>query len=117
MAIFTSHYTMKKTILITGTSSGIGKATALKFASEGWSVVATMRSPEKETELTQRDNVLVTRLDVQHPETIAAAIEGGIAKFGRIDVLVNNAGYGVFAIGNDCSLPARKPGEMQPKGK
>ncbi len=89
---------MKKTILITGTSSGIGKATALKFANEGWNVVATMRSPEKETELTQRDNVLVTRLDVQHPETIAAAIEQGIAKFGRIDVLVNNAGYGEFGV-------------------
>ncbi len=42
---------MKKTILITGASSGIGKSTAKKFQSEGWNVIATMRTPEKETEL------------------------------------------------------------------
>ncbi len=91
-------YTMKKTILITGTSSGIGKATALRFAREGWNVIATMRSPEKETELTGLDNVLVTKLDVQQPETITAAIEAGIGKFGQLDVLVNNAGYGEFGV-------------------
>lgn len=89
---------MKKTILITGTSSGIGKATAITFAREGWNVIATMRSPEKETELTRLDNVLVTQLDVEKPVTITSAVQQGIGKFGRIDVLVNNAGYGEFGI-------------------
>ena len=43
----------KKTILITGASSGIGKATAIFFQAKGWNVVATMRTPDKESELTQ----------------------------------------------------------------
>jgi len=85
-----------KTILITGASSGIGKATAKKFAAQGWNVIATMRSPEKEQELTQLDHVLVTRLDVQDKESILKAILSGIEKFGKIDVLLNNAGFGVL---------------------
>ena len=85
---------MSKTILITGASSGIGKAAALKFSAEGWNVIATMRSPEKEQELTQFPNILVTKLDVQDTDSIRSAIAEGIAKFGQIDALVNNAGYG-----------------------
>ena len=83
---------MSKTILITGTSSGIGKTTAKFFQQKGWNVIATMRSPHKEEESTNLDNVLVTRLDVQDPSSITAAVEEGIAKFGKIDVLLNNAG-------------------------
>jgi NAD(P)-dependent dehydrogenase (short-subunit alcohol dehydrogenase family) len=71
-------FIMKKTIVITGTSSGFGKLAARKFAAEGWNVVATMRSPEKETELTQLDNVLVTKLDVQDIDSIHQAIDAGI---------------------------------------
>lgn len=85
---------MQKTVLITGTSSGIGKATALHFAQQGWNVIATMRSPEKETELIGKINVLVTRLEVTETDSIKSAISAGIEKFGQIDVLVNNAGYG-----------------------
>jgi NAD(P)-dependent dehydrogenase (short-subunit alcohol dehydrogenase family) len=48
---------MSKTILITGTSSGIGKATAIHSQQQGWNVIATMRSPEKETELNKLENV------------------------------------------------------------
>jgi NAD(P)-dependent dehydrogenase (short-subunit alcohol dehydrogenase family) len=87
---------MSKTILITGASSGIGKATARLFEEQGWSVVATMRSPEKEEELAAMANVLVTRLDLQDPASIRSAIEAGIARFGKIDVLLNNAGYGAY---------------------
>ena len=87
---------MSKTILITGASSGIGKATAALFQEKGWNVVATMRTPEKDQDLAQRDNVLVTRLDVTDAASIAAAVDAGIGRFGRIDVLVNNAGYGAY---------------------
>lgn len=85
-----------KTIFITGASSGIGKATAKLFQAKGWNVVATMRTPENETELTALDNVLVTRLDVLDLESIDSAIAEGLQRFGKIDVLVNNAGYGAY---------------------
>jgi len=89
---------MTKTILITGASSGIGNATAKLFHAKGWNVIATMRDPAKETELTKLSNVLVTRLDVGDLASIEAAIAEGIEKFGAIDALVNNAGYGVFGV-------------------
>ncbi|GAB5522556.1 MAG: oxidoreductase [Roseivirga sp.] len=87
---------MSKTILITGASSGIGKTTAKFFQEEGWNVIATMRVPEKEEELTELENVLVTRLDVLDLESITSAIKEGIVNFGQIDALVNNAGYGAY---------------------
>ena len=87
---------MNNTVLITGASSGIGKATAKLFQEKGWNVIATMRTPEKEEELKQLDNVLVTRLDVLDIDSINTAIQEGISKFGGIDVLVNNAGYGAY---------------------
>ena len=87
---------MNKTVLITGASSGIGKASAKFFQEKGWNVIATMRTPEKEEELTQLDNVLVSRLDVLDLESIDNTIKAGIENFGKIDVLVNNAGYGAY---------------------
>ena len=87
---------MSKTILITGASSGIGRVTAKHFHSKGWNVVATMRSPEKESELTELNNVLVARLDVLDPASIESAVTEGIGRFGTIDVLLNNAGYGAW---------------------
>lgn len=87
---------MSNTIFITGSSSGIGKVTAKLFQEKGWNVVATMRTPDKEEELTKLDNVLVTRLDVQDQSSIEEAVKLGIEKFGKIDVLLNNAGYGAF---------------------
>lgn len=89
---------MKKTILITGSSSGFGKAATMKFATNGWNVVATMRTPEKETAFTGFENVLVVKLDVQDNNSIQSAIQAGIDRFGKIDTLLNNAGYG--ALGN-----------------
>ena len=85
-----------KTILITGASSGIGKATARLFQRTGWNVVATMRSPDNETELGTLENTLVTRLDVTEPASIDEAVEAAIDRFGTIDVLLNNAGYGAY---------------------
>lgn len=85
---------MKKTILITGASSGIGKATATYFADQGWNVAATMRNPQNETELKQHDGIQVFRLDVVDQESIDKAISDTIAAYGQIDVVLNNAGYG-----------------------
>ena len=87
---------MAQTVLITGSSSGIGKATARFFHDKGWNVVATMRTPDAETELSELDDVLVARLDVTDSESITAAVEAGIARFAAIDALVNNAGYGAY---------------------
>jgi NAD(P)-dependent dehydrogenase (short-subunit alcohol dehydrogenase family) len=87
---------MKKTVLITGASVGFGRETARLFHQKGWNVIATMRSPEKETGLSNLENVLVLRLDVTDKKTIDAAVKAGVEKFGRIDVLVNNAGHGTL---------------------
>ena len=87
----------KKTVLITGCSSGFGKLTAKKFHEEGWNVIATMRAPEKEKELTDTDGMLVTRLDVTDVDSIKTAVAEGLDTFGSIDALVNNAGYGGHA--------------------
>lgn len=87
---------MRKTILITGSSTGIGRAAAMKFQEEGWNVIATMRSPEKETELQALPNVLVARLDVLELDSIQSAFTQGLEQFGKIDVVLNNAGYGLM---------------------
>jgi NAD(P)-dependent dehydrogenase (short-subunit alcohol dehydrogenase family) len=87
---------MQKTIFITGTSSGLGRESALYFANKGWNVAATMRSPEKETQLTKHPNIRVFRLDVTDLEQVGAATAEAIAAFGRIDVVVNNAGMGAY---------------------
>ena len=82
-----------KTVFITGSSSGIGRETARLFADKGWNVIATMRKPELETEFRQRDTVRVIQCDVTEPDSIRAAVEEGLTAFGKIDVLVNNAGF------------------------
>jgi NAD(P)-dependent dehydrogenase (short-subunit alcohol dehydrogenase family) len=87
---------MTNTILITGASSGIGRATAKLFQVKGWNVIATMRDPDKETELAALERTLVTRLDVQDIDSISSAVNAGISRFGRIDALLNNAGYGAY---------------------
>ena len=87
---------MRKTILITGASSGIGKATAIHFQKQGWNVIATMRTPEKETELNTLENVQLEKLDVLDLESINQTIKNGISRFGKIDALLNNAGYGAY---------------------
>ena len=86
---------MNKTIFITGASSGIGKATAKLFAAKGWQVIATMRKPEAETELTQLPNVRLLPLDVTNVEQIKATAQQVLAR-GPVDVVFNNAGYALL---------------------
>ncbi len=87
-----------KTVLITGTSSGIGKAAVKYFSEQGWQVAATMRTPQKEHELGLLPNVKLYPLDVTDDESIQSAIQASIKDFGGIDVVVNNAGYGAVGI-------------------
>jgi NAD(P)-dependent dehydrogenase (short-subunit alcohol dehydrogenase family) len=86
---------MNRTILITGASSGIGEATAALFAKKGWNVVATARRPETLAGLATLPNVLALRLDVTDEVSITEAVAAATARFGAIDVLVNNAGVGL----------------------
>ena len=82
-----------KTIFITGSSSGLGKASAKLFSAKGWNVIATMRNPEKETELSQVNNITLLPLEVTNPEQIKETTEKAIAM--GVDVVLNNAGYGL----------------------
>jgi short-subunit dehydrogenase len=85
---------MQKTIFITGASSGLGKAAAKLFQSKGWKVIASMRNPEKETELTQLKNVKVLPLDVTVSNQISKTVEK-LLNESDVDVVLNNAGYGL----------------------
>ncbi len=89
---------MAQTVLITGTSSGYGKAMAALFLERGWNVVATMRRPDPTVFAASSDRLKVLPLDVTNAGSIAGAIAGGVAAFGAIDVLVNNAGIGLASV-------------------
>ena len=84
-----------KTIFITGASAGLGKATARLFQERGWRVIATMRHPERETELSQLENVIILPLDVTDLEQIEVAVKKTTA-IASVDVVFNNAGYSLL---------------------
>ncbi|WP_157247042.1 SDR family oxidoreductase [Nonomuraea typhae] len=90
-----------KTVLITGTSSGIGLAASVGAAKAGWQVIATMRDTAKAANLTRAAAeagvaglVQVKRLDVVDPESIQTCLREVLAEHGRLDAVVNNAGAG-----------------------
>ncbi len=87
---------MDKVVLITGASSGIGMHTAKLFQAKNWKVAATMRSLEKGEQLQQIVDIECFRLDVTDIDSIRSAIDATLEKFGRIDAVVNNAGYGLL---------------------
>mmetsp|Transcript_6394 Transcript_6394/g.19393 ORF Transcript_6394/g.19393 Transcript_6394/m.19393 type:complete len:286 (-) Transcript_6394:160-1017(-) len=94
-----------RTVLITGASSGFGLMTAKTFALKGWRVIATMRNPEAAASaLASLEGVTVLALDVQKPATIDSAVAKTMELFGRIDVLVNNAGYGCIGFFEGTSM-------------
>jgi len=84
----------QKTIFITGSSTGLGRATVRLFSSKGWKVIATMRDPQKEAELGSLPGVTLLPLDVTNPEQIRTAVDQALA-MGGVDVVFNNAGYGL----------------------
>jgi len=89
---------MKKTVMITGSSSGIGKAAAIYFAQRGWNVAATMRTPEKGMELIRIANIKLYALDVTSNNSVIHALTTIQKDFGRIDAVVNNAGFGADGV-------------------
>ncbi|MCC3776781.1 SDR family NAD(P)-dependent oxidoreductase [Streptomyces sp. UNOB3_S3] len=112
--------TSAPTVLITGTSSGIGLATAVAAAREGWNVIATMRDPagagalrEAAEQAGVAGSVRVERLDVTDPASITACLDQAIAMYGRLDALVNNAGAGVVGtVERSGSAPFRAAMEV-----
>ena len=89
---------MTKVWLITGSSRGLGRSLTEAVLASGALVAATARKPEQLQDLLERypDQVLPLQLDVTDKAQIVAAVEQTIARFGRIDVLVNNAGFGII---------------------
>lgn len=99
--------------LVTGTSSGFGLLIAAKLARQGYRVVAGMREPARRSELVQTaersgviDRLDIVRLDVTQSSEIDAAVRHAMDRYGRIDVLVNNAGYAVGGFIDDVPLEA-----------
>lgn len=93
---------MAKTVLITGCSSGVGNETARAFLDEGWTVYATARNTDDITSL-EEAGCEIASLDVTDEEEISAVVDRVIDEHGRIDCLVNNAGYGQFGPVEDVS--------------
>jgi NAD(P)-dependent dehydrogenase (short-subunit alcohol dehydrogenase family) len=89
---------MNQTVLITGTSSGYGKATAELFLDRGWNVVATMRQPKRDIFGSRSGRLKLLPLDVTDSGSVSNAIAEAISTFGTIDVLVNNAGIGIVGV-------------------
>jgi NAD(P)-dependent dehydrogenase (short-subunit alcohol dehydrogenase family) len=89
---------MSNHVVITGASTGIGRAAALLFAAKGWKVAATMRSPQNERELQKVEGCSVYRLDVTDEPSVQAARDAILQDLGHMDVVVNNAGYALSGV-------------------
>ena len=100
---------MEKVALVTGCSSGVGLETALALARDGYHTFASMRNIGKAGELEhaiKKENlpIDVIELDVNKEESIVSAVKKVVTDGGRLDVLVNNAGYGQFGCTEDVSV-------------
>jgi 3-oxoacyl-[acyl-carrier protein] reductase len=100
---------MKKTVLITGSSRGIGRATAKKFASEGYNIIINYyKNKDKalsllENLLSSGTNTIAVQADISNRKQVEAMFEEGYKKFGKIDVLVNNAGISDITLFTDIT--------------
>ncbi|HZM10109.1 MAG TPA: SDR family oxidoreductase [Candidatus Limnocylindrales bacterium] len=102
---------IQKIAVVTGSSSGIGLLTTIEFARNGYQVVATMRDLGRAGRLEEtaqkagvRDRLDLRRLDVTEFDSLPGAIDDIVRAHGRIDVLVNNAGFSVAGFGEDLTL-------------
>lgn len=94
-----------KTVIISGASRGIGRATALLLAQQGANVVATARSADDlNTLAAEHANIAVVPGDVASEADMATVVQTALDRFGRIDVVINNAGYGVFKNVDEISV-------------
>lgn len=93
----------KKVVLITGAGSGIGQATAELFAERGWQVIAGVRDPNKYHTKFTHASIHIEAIDVTQPNSILTVIQAVVARYGRIDVLVNNAGHGLYGAFEQCT--------------
>ncbi|MFA9426430.1 SDR family oxidoreductase [Natronorubrum sp. A-ect3] len=96
------RYTRKKCVLITGCSSGIGRATAMAFLENDWQVFATARNTDH-IEALEEAGCTTLELDVTNPDQVARVVERTVERGGSIDCLVNNAGYAQMGPMEDVS--------------
>ena len=99
----------KKTVLVTGCSSGIGYATCHMFARNNFATYGSVRDLSKAERIQEITNIeklplKIIRLDVNEDESIGIAIQEIISDSGRIDILINNAGYGMFGPIEEISI-------------
>jgi len=101
----------QKVAVITGSSSGIGLLTAIEFAQNGYEVVASMRDPSRSERLEEaaqkagvRDKLDLRRLDVTDFDSVSGVVDAIVRDHGRIDVLINNAGFSMAGFVEDLSL-------------
>ncbi len=94
---------MKKVVIITGASRGFGELIAKKFQKENFQVIATMRNVDSCPSLKKLENVDIKKLDVTVKSDIKNVVECTVEKYGRIDILINNAGYGAFGFLEEAS--------------
>jgi len=95
---------MSQTILVTGASSGIGQSTARLLAERGFTVFGTARKPDPQN----HESFTMLALDVRSDESVRACVDQVMAKSGRLDVLVNNAGYAITGAAEETSVEEAK---------
>ena len=94
---------MKKVVIITGASRGFGELIAKKFQKEYFQVIATMRNINSSPSLKKLENLDIKKLDVTVKSDIKNVVDYTVDKYGRIDILINNAGYGAFGFLEEAS--------------
>src|SRR6266566_3281122 len=95
---------MSRTIVVTGESSGVGQATARLHAERGFTVLGTARKPQS----SQSQGVTIVARDARSDESVRACVEQVVTKAGRLDVLVNNAGYSITGAAEETSVDEAK---------